>query len=74
MLAGHTRINDDLTQLARMKGIPLPDGPGHDGQLELSTLQAGSSTNFDRDYAKAMLVDHVKAVAEFMEAAEKAQR
>jgi putative membrane protein len=73
MLADHSRINDDLTQLARMKGVPLPDSPGHDGQLELSTLQAGSSTDFDRDYAKAMLVDHVRAVAEFTEAAEKAR-
>jgi putative membrane protein len=72
MIADHNRVNDELAQLARMKGVPLPDGAGHDGQSQLNMLETKSAGDFDRAYAKTMVEDHVKDVAEFTEAAEKA--
>ena len=68
-----TRISAQLTQLARVKGIPLPDGVGHDGQAAYTDLSKHTAADFDHVYVKSMIETNVKDVAEYTEAAEKAR-
>ena len=62
MANDHGKNNDELRQIAKSKGVTLPDAPDATHQRALKKLQTTSGTNFDRDYAKqAGVKDHEAA-------------
>lgn len=65
MVDDHSRANSELTQIASGKGITLPTGLDAKHQALMTKMSALSGAAFDRAYAKEMVKDHNKDVAEF---------
>ena len=60
----HTQANNELTALAKSKGISLPTDAGSE-KAAIDKLSNLSGAAFDKAYAKAMVRDHKKDVKEF---------
>jgi putative membrane protein len=56
----HTKANDQLKDLAAKKGVQLPAA-----EEKPLPLEKKSGAGFDKAYAKAMVEDHKKDIAEF---------
>jgi len=65
MIADHTRMNGELTNLAAQKRIALPRTLDPRAQFCWQGLAGLSGEEFDRCYAKAQLVAHMDAVGTF---------
>lgn len=65
MIDDHSKANADLMTLATSKGITLPTALDKKHQAQLTKLLRSSGADFDRAYAKSMVSDHKKDVAEF---------
>jgi putative membrane protein len=63
MVTDHGKANDELTALAKKKGITLP--PDDPKMAESSSLAKKNGADFDRAYAKDMVEDHQKDISEF---------
>jgi putative membrane protein len=73
MVRDHSRMMDELRQLARSKGVTLPDklDKKHEKMFEhMSSLRAGE---FDREYAKDMVSGHEEAIQKFEDEAKNGQ-
>ncbi|WP_162601105.1 DUF4142 domain-containing protein [Occallatibacter savannae] len=65
MVDDHTKLGDQMKQIAQQQGIEVPDGvPAKDKALE-AKLNSLSGDAFDKAYIKAMLQDHKKDLSEF---------
>jgi len=65
MVDDHTRLGDQMKQIAQQEGISVPDGiPAKDKALE-AKLNSLSGEDFDKAYIKAMVQDHKKDFSEF---------
>jgi len=73
MIDEHTRMNNELIQLAAQKQIPLPRMSDARAQFCAQSLAGLSGEEFDRCYAKAQLVCHMDAVGTFEAEAERGQ-
>jgi putative membrane protein len=73
MVDDHGKANDQLTQLARSKGVNLPTQPDHATQREMDKLSKLQGAAFDREYMKHMVSDHKKDVGEFKSESRKAK-
>jgi putative membrane protein len=73
MVEDHGRANEELAELAKKKGVALPDKPDEAHQQDAARLKELSGAEFDKRYAGMMVADHVKAVALFEEKAKQAQ-
>jgi len=73
MVADHTRMNSELTQLASSRQIPLPTAVDPKSQFCAQSLAGLSGEKFDRCYAKAQLIIHMDSVAMFEAEAERGQ-
>ena len=63
ILDDHTLSNAEIEALARLKGVVLPDPTGTDDSSErLSRL---SGIEFDQEFAREAIEDHLKNIAEF---------
>ena len=65
MVTDHTKANDELSQLATLKGLALPtdtDQPHKDAAQHVAGL---SGAAFDKAYMTHMVEDHQKTVADF---------
>lgn len=58
LLATHTRSNEDLTTMARIKDIKIPSGLDAEQQARYDRLVALSGDTFDREYLETMIVMH----------------
>jgi len=73
MISDHTRVADELKQLAGSKNVELPTEPSAGMRAKLDKLQGKSAADFDKEYAKEVAVDaHQDAVKLFSKAAKDA--
>jgi putative membrane protein len=65
MVDDHTKLSEQMVQIARREGIDVPNGvKGRDKTLEMK-LGGLSGDAFDRAFVKAMVLDHRKDLLEF---------
>lgn len=65
MVKDHGKANTELATLARSKGIDAPAKLDAEHKAQIDKLTAKSGTEFDRNYARHMNMDHSKAIALF---------
>ena len=65
MVDDHTKINDDLKDLASKKNITLPTAVSDDQQKDIDKLTKKTGRDFDKDYVSMMVDDHKKDIADF---------
>jgi putative membrane protein len=65
MMDDHTKMGDQMKDVAKKEGISIPNGvPAKDKELE-TKLKSLSGESFDNAYIKAMLKDHQHDLSEF---------
>src|SRR3569833_1672716 len=65
MVDDHTKLGDQMKQIAQQQGIEVPDGvPAKDKTLQ-AKLSSLSGDAFDKAYIKAIVKDHQKDLSEF---------
>jgi putative membrane protein len=70
MVDDHTRMNNEMAQVADTMGVMLPKSMNKDDQAEYDKLNGLSGNDFDMEYLSFMVKDHHKDLHEFrMEAA-----
>lgn len=62
MVDDHTRVNDQLMQLAQQKGLQPPNQPGAAHQAEMEHLQQLSGEQFDQQYMGGQIIAHDMAI------------
>jgi putative membrane protein len=65
MLRDHGQANDELTRIAKAKGLAVPDSLDAEHQAILQKLSNKKGTEFDSAYSKQMQMDHEKTIALF---------
>jgi putative membrane protein len=65
MVEDHSKSNQEVTDLAKKKGIPFPTRPDEKHRKAVADLAELSGAEFDRKYADMMVSDHEKAVSLF---------
>lgn len=70
MLQDHTNANTELKQLAAQKNVTLPTEPDTLHKLTADKLSSLSGAEFDKEYMRAQLDDHEKAVSLFQSQAD----
>lgn len=71
MVDDHSRINNQLKDLASKKNVTLPTAVSNDQQKDIDKLSKETGANFDKDYVAMMIKDHEKDIADFKKAGEK---
>jgi putative membrane protein len=71
MVADHTKLNNELKQIASQKGATLPTQLSHHENSSIQHLQNATGADFDKTYSKDMVKDHQKDLKEFQSAAQK---
>jgi len=71
MVDDHSKINDQLKDLASKKNVSLPTAVTNDQQKDIDKLTKETGANFDKDYVSMMVKDHEKDIAAFKKAGEK---
>ena len=65
MVDDHSKANTELMSLASSKGITLPTELDPKHKEHVTRLSGMSGADFDREYTKMMVSDHMKDVSEF---------
>lgn len=65
MVQDHGKANEELRQLAGIKGVDLPQRPARKHRSLIEKLEKASAEDFDREYMKAMVDDHEDDVSAF---------
>ncbi len=65
MVDDHTKMNNDIAQLADSMGVMLPKTMNKDDQAEYDKLKGLSGNDFDIEYLTFMVKDHHKDLHEF---------
>jgi len=73
MAEDHAKANDELKQLAQIKGFDVPAAPDKSHMREMDKLNKLSGAEFDKQYMSHMLSDHKKDVSEFKKVSESAK-
>lgn len=68
MVMDHSKANEELMSLAKVKNITLPKTCGPDEQKTINDLSKKSAKDFDKDYVDEMVSDHKKDVKKFQDA------
>ncbi len=69
MVTDHTKANDQLKQVAEQQKVTLPAAPSSHDQAEYNKMSKLHGEAFDKAYAKMMVADHRKDIAEFKQEA-----
>jgi putative membrane protein len=69
MVEDHTKMLDDLKQLAQEKAVELPGSAGMGDRAHTLALRTKSGEDFDKAYMQNMVEDHQKDVQETAELA-----
>jgi putative membrane protein len=73
MVDDHTKMNNEMAQVADSLGVMLPKSMNKEDQTEYDKLNGLSGNDFDMEYLSFMVKDHHKDLHEFrMEAASRA--
>jgi putative membrane protein len=73
MVDDHSRVNDQLKQLASLKGVDVPQAINPKQRATKERLEKLSGQQFDQAYMAEMLLDHEKDVAEFTQTSQSAK-
>jgi putative membrane protein len=73
MVRDHSRMNKELRDLAKAKGITLPDKLDKKHQKMVEQMSSLSGGDFDRAYTKDMVSGHEEAIQKFEEEAKNGQ-
>jgi putative membrane protein len=65
MVTDHSKLNDELKQLAQTKGVTLPTDADKESKDIADKLTKATGKAFDKDYISDMVTDHEKDVKEF---------
>ncbi len=65
MVTDHSKANDQLKEVAQQENVTLPTSPSSHDQAEYNKLSKMQGDAFDKAYAKMMVSDHKKDIAEF---------
>ena len=68
MVMDHSKANEELMALAKVKNITLPKTCGPDEQKVMDDLNKKSGKDFDKAYVDNMVDDHKKDVKKFQDA------
>jgi putative membrane protein len=60
MIDDHTKMNQELTQLAREKGLNLGEQLPQEARSDINRIGNVNGADFDRQYVKEMVQDHEK--------------
>lgn len=71
MVTDHSKANDELKRLAQQKNVSLPDKLEKKDKSMLDNLGTLSGANFDKQYMRQMVMDHVVDVSVFQAATQK---
>ncbi len=72
MVDDHTKLGDDMKQVAQEVSVKVPDGPSKKDKALMAKLQTMSGAEFDKAYMKAMVKDHQQDDREFKDEAQNA--
>ncbi|CAN5479943.1 hypothetical protein BH18VER1_BH18VER1_20790 [soil metagenome] len=67
--ADHAKMTEELAALAQQKGVTMDIEPAATEKKMLSSFQAKSGAEFDREFREHMSKDHAKAMHTFEDAA-----
>ncbi len=70
MVTDHTKLNDEVKNLAMKKNISLPTSVSIKDEASYKMLQARSGNSFDRSYIEDMVKDHKVDIAAFRKEAD----
>jgi len=73
MVKDHSAADDKLTQIASGKGMTAPGEMDAASKREYDRLSKLSGAEFDREYMKSMVSDHLKDIREFKSQAKSAK-
>ena len=74
MVSEHTKVGDELGQLASSKGVTVPTDPSITQKAKLKLLSSESGAHFDKSYAKDIGVSaHKDTIALFQKEIDKGQ-
>jgi putative membrane protein len=73
MIDDHTKVNQELTQLASSKGITPPKELDAKNRATMESLSKLTGAQFDKEYMSHMVADHEKDVAAFQKQASQAK-
>jgi putative membrane protein len=65
MVTDHTKVNDELKQIASQANVNVPDQLGKKYQSRIDKLSKLSGADFDKAYIKDQLKDHKSDVSDF---------
>ncbi len=65
MVTDHSKINDNLKDVAGKMGVEIPDTIDTMHQAMVDRMSKLSGADFDKAYVKIMVKDHEKDIAEF---------
>lgn len=71
MVDDHTKINDQLKDLAAKKNVDLPTSVSDDQQKDIDKLSKETGKDFDKDYVSMMIKDHKDDIDAFKKAEDK---
>jgi putative membrane protein len=73
LVKDHTKANEQLKAAAKAANIPVPEKMNAHHQKEVERFQNYKGENFDQDFAKHEVADHVNAIALFTRASKEAK-
>jgi len=73
MVTDHTKANAELTTLARLKNIAIPNEPGADHMDHINEMKKMKGADFDKHYMSMMTDDHEEDVKKFESASKNAK-
>jgi putative membrane protein len=69
----HTKVNEELTELAREAGIKLPDRPMPEHQKQVDHFRDYKGEAFDKEFTTHMIKSHEKSIELFTRASKEAR-
>lgn len=73
MVTDHSKANAELTTLARLKNIAIPNEPGTDHMDHINEMKKMKGEDFDKHYMSMMTDDHEEDVKKFEDASKNAK-
>jgi putative membrane protein len=70
MVDDHTKLNNELKDVATKKNVSVPAAVGEDHKKDMDELSKKTGNDFDKAYVKMMVKDHKEDIDEFKKASQ----